>query len=68
MNPPFRQAIAEISHRIKFISSVDDLNTLEKDLCTICDAYRQGLSPLQQQRVLNYAKNCIEKAKVDRLH
>ncbi len=68
MNATFKQAMIEISHRIKIVSSLEELNSLENDLCNICDAYRQGLSPMQQQQVLNFAKKCIEKAKVDRLH
>ncbi len=68
MHSTFHQAMAEIAHRIKVLPSLDELNSLEKDLSNICDAYRQSLSPLQQQQVLNYAKKCIEKAKVDRLH
>ena len=68
MIPPFRQAMAEISHRFKIPSSTEDVDKLERDLRTICESYRQGLSPLQQQQVLNFAKKCIEKAKVDKLH
>ncbi len=68
MHSTFHQAMAEIAYRIKILPSVDELNSLEHDLSNICDAYRQGLTPLQQQQVLNYAKKCLEKAKVDRLH